>query len=487
MKQRRPQRIEPGVFRTVGFWSSIGLSFLILMLYILSRPEINVIPTPGLLEIIEAKTLDMRFRLRGPISPGNEIVIIAVDEKTEDELGRWQSSGRQWIAKLLDILREGRAKVIGFDLALAEPDEGQALGLIEELRAYYEEPLPNGCAACPDLLAYLDDAETTHNYDLQLARAIRQAGNVVLGMYHFFDSDSAAHLTPEKQAAYRQLINRVAYTTILFPPGITAQPLRLQHSVGVEPNLPLFSAAAKSFGHFDVISDRDGYIRYSPLLLEYAGDYYPSLPLEVARWYLDLPLPPVIHALGEEGGGSVEAIKLGDRLIPSDEEGRLLINYYGPKQMFSYYSLSDVLLGTIEPYKFGDKIVFLGFTSAISQDFYSVPFQKDSYPGVEINATITANILRNDFLIRPKATTLIEAAFILVLGVILGIVRHRKSPIWGVWTALISVLTVAALAHAAFLFGRIWINVTYPFLFIIVDYLTITSYKYFTEENKSVI
>lgn len=483
MNTSRHKYLDFSLFTTVSFWSSLGLSVLILALYVLSRPEIARIPTPGVLEIIEAKTLDARFRLRGPIDPGNEIVIVAVDEKTEDELGRWQSSGRQWIAQLLHILHEGRAKVIGFDLALAEPDEGQALTLIEELRALYADA-PHTAEDRPDLNAYLDQAEVTHNHDLQLAQAIQEAGNVVLGMYHFFDAESAAHLTPEKQDASRRLINRATYATIQFPPGITAQSLRLQRSMGVEANLPIFSEAAKSFGHFDVIPDRDGDIRYAPLLVEYAGEYYPSLPLEVARWYLDPPLPPVIHALGQEGGGGIAAIQLGDRLVPADEEGRLLINYYGPKRAFRYYSLSDVLNGGIEPYKFGDKVVLLGFTSAISQDFYSVPFQNDTYPGVEINATIVANILNDDFLIRPKATILIEAAAILLLGLVMTIGRHDKGPLWSVWAALSAVFGVAALAYAAFVFGKIWINVTYPLLFIVVDYLTITSYKYFTEEKQ---
>ncbi len=75
-QRQRQRRVDTSLFTTVGFWSSIGLSLLIRTLYLLSRPEINRIPMPGILEIIEAKTLDIRFRLRGKIDPGQEIVII---------------------------------------------------------------------------------------------------------------------------------------------------------------------------------------------------------------------------------------------------------------------------------------------------------------------------------------------------------------------------------------------------------------------------
>ena len=65
--------------------------------------------------MLEAKTLDLRFLLRGRRQPRDDIVIIAVDGKTENELGRWQSRGRQWLADMLDVLREGGAKTVGFD------------------------------------------------------------------------------------------------------------------------------------------------------------------------------------------------------------------------------------------------------------------------------------------------------------------------------------------------------------------------------------
>jgi adenylate cyclase len=470
------KQLDLGFFKRIEFWISVGLSFVVVFLYMFSRP--------GILEVIEAKALDLRFHLRGEIEPRDDIAIVAVDEKTEDELGRWQSSGRQWLAKFLDILHEGNPKVIGFDFVLAEPDEGRELEMIDEIRTRYQNYTLNDPSQCPDILTYLDEVTIAHDYDLQLANAIRRAGNVVLGIYHFWDAESATHLTSEQQNAYRQIINRAAYKGILGPEGATAQPLQLVHSHGVEPNLSIFSEVARSFGHFDSIKDRDGYVRFTPLLIEYAGEYYPSLALEVARAYLNPSSDPLVHTLGKDNVRMVDTIQLDNRFIPSDVEGKLFINYYGPRGMFPYYSLSDVLLGKIPPYKFADKIVILGFTSKIYQDLYSTSFQDDFYPGVEINATIVENIVREEFLTKPKWTMLIEAMIIFFLGIILGIVRHRKNPLWGVWITLICLFLIAGFAHAAFLMGRIWINVTFPFLFVIVEYLTITSYKYFTEERQ---
>jgi len=311
-KKRRARNIS----RAAGFWISVVLSLTILCLYILSRPETTFIGSIDILELIEAKTLDLRFLLRGRKQPGDDIVIIAVDEKTEDELGRWQSSGRRWIARMLDILHEGGAKVVGFDFTLAEPDEGAVLEAVDAIKERYLQFPPFLKGGQGGFLPYLDEVKATHDYDGQLAEAIQRAGNVVLGIYHFFNQADADHLTPERHEFCFQLINRVKYATIKFPPKITSQPLRLRHSFGVEPNLPIFSEAAKSFGHFTFVPDRDGYIRQASLLVEYRGDYYPSLALEVARAYLNPRLPPSSTLWGKKGAGALIGSSLGIFIFP---------------------------------------------------------------------------------------------------------------------------------------------------------------------------
>ena len=484
MKSETRKKFDVSLFKTVGFWTSVGLSIAVLTFYILSRPEIGRLPTIGMLEIIEAKTLDLRFLLRGAREPKETIVIVAVDEKTEDALGRWQSSGRRWLAQLLDILVEGNAGVIGFDMTLAEPDEGVNLSMLDDLKQQYRAALPEAVETYPALLTYLEQAQDRHNYDALLAQAIQRAQNVVLGIY-FLYSEGAKHVTPEQQDAYRDIISRVAYQSIQFPPGISAGPLQLRRYAGVQPNLPIFSDAARSFGFFNVVPDRDEKIRFSPLIVDYDGVYYPSLALEVARAYLNPPLPPIVHALGTEGGGQVRNLELGPNIIPCDEEGKLLIKFYGPMHTFPYYSFSDVISGVVPPHKFADKIVLVGTTSFITQDRHSTPFQGDgAYPGVEVNATIIENILRQDFLLRPGKIVLFEAAIIFLLGVVLGVARHERTALWGVWTALIGLLCILGAAYGAFVFADIWVNVTFPMLFIGIDYLTITSYKYFTEEKQ---
>ncbi len=478
-----------GEFKLNSIWISLLLSCLVLSVYILSRPEIDVLPSSGILELIEAKTLDLRFLLRGPRTPGDDIAIIAVDEKSEDELGRWQSSGRSWLAQMLDIIHEGGAKTIGFDLTLAEPDKGAALEAIDAVQEHYlkqqQQPASSAQADTSATLPFLDSLRTTYDYDRQLANAIQNVESVVLGYYLFWDRTSAEHLDEEQRKAHSQLLTRVKYNTLKFSGASAQAPLRARKAYGVEPNLPIFSDAANSLGFFTIIPDSDGYIRKAVLLAEYKGNYYPSLALELSRNYLAPPMPPIIHATAKEDEGLINGIQLGRHYIPTNERGELLINFYGPRHTFPYYSLSDVLLGRIPPQTFKDKILLLGFTSTVYQDVHSVPFQEGTFPGVEVHATIVENILRQDFLTRPEWAALLDAAFIFLLGIVLGPALHWTHSLRQELSGLILSLTlVFVAAYAAFSFWSIWLNVTFPWIFVLLNYLLVTSYKYLTEEKQ---
>jgi adenylate cyclase len=450
--------------------------------HLLKLKELN-----QLLDVLESKTLDMRFRWRGEVPPRDDIVIVEVDEKADDELGRWASSGRRWIARLIDILHEGGARVVGFDVVLDEPDEGAALAAVEEIQTYYQEHIAgeHSDLKTREFKLHMKQVEQEHDYDMQLAESIRRAGTVVLGYYNFAAEEEAEHLSPEEHEKRRQIITPAKYSLIKFPPGITRQALWVRHSYGVEVNLPILSEAAKTFGYFNAIPHpADGYIRRTPLIYEYQGEYYPSLAMQMVYTYLDPSLPPMVYALGEEGYGSVNHIKVGNIAIPTDEHGMLLINYYGPEQQFDYYGISDVVLGRIAPDTFREKIVLLGFTADIYQDLHSTSFQPISYPGVETHATIIANILDQDFLTRPGGIFLIDLLILLLMSVLLGILLPHTRPVSGVVALLLCIAAVFGAAYYAFVAQKVWLNTVYPTLFVLLNYVALTSYKYLTEERR---
>lgn len=67
---------------------------------------------------------DLFFRLRGPAAVPENVVIVAVDERSLNTFGQWPIKRRHW-AQLLESL--GQASVVGFDILMIEPSEDDAL------------------------------------------------------------------------------------------------------------------------------------------------------------------------------------------------------------------------------------------------------------------------------------------------------------------------------------------------------------------------
>ena len=70
---------------------------------------------------IEAQLLDLRFRLRPPAPPSDDIVLVLIDDASIREVGRWPWS-RAVIADALARLAAAGARTIGIDLLFAEPE-----------------------------------------------------------------------------------------------------------------------------------------------------------------------------------------------------------------------------------------------------------------------------------------------------------------------------------------------------------------------------
>ncbi|OIP38777.1 hypothetical protein AUJ95_06330 [Candidatus Desantisbacteria bacterium CG2_30_40_21] len=75
----------------------------------------------GLLDRLEWVVYDLKFQLRGKMVSDKNIVIVAIDEQSLKDLGRWPWS-RRCHAELIDKLSRAGARTIAFDVLLAEPE-----------------------------------------------------------------------------------------------------------------------------------------------------------------------------------------------------------------------------------------------------------------------------------------------------------------------------------------------------------------------------
>jgi adenylate cyclase len=120
------------------------------------------------LELLDLRALDFRFDVRGESPAAPEVVIVAIDDESITERGRWPWS-RPTIARLIERISAGGAAVIGVDIVQSEATVECALarldgGLDPECRAAVERALQGAGAE-----------------DQALVDAVRDSGRVVLG------------------------------------------------------------------------------------------------------------------------------------------------------------------------------------------------------------------------------------------------------------------------------------------------------------------
>ncbi|OPY90315.1 MAG: Adenylate cyclase 1 [Syntrophaceae bacterium PtaU1.Bin231] len=134
---------------------------------------------------------------------------------------------------------------------------------------------------------------------------------------------------------------------------------------------------------------------------------------------------------------SGEDLRIGDRTVPLDRRGRVLLNFRGPSGTHRTYSAAAVIQselrlrqGETPPIQgtdlFRDCYVLFGFSAPGLFDLRPAPVS-GVYPGVEIHATALDNLLSGDFMRRVPTSFLVILTLLMTL--LAGLATARVSGI----------------------------------------------------------
>ena len=425
---------------------------------------------PDFTEFLELKLYDLKFRVRGPLRPAPEVVLLAVDDASVKKVGRWPWS-REIMAQLLERLKAAGPKVIGLDIIFAERQEDLGLKTVQRLCVEVARRSKDD----QGMLALLKEEEQRVDVDRKLAAVIRQGPPTVLGFYFLGARGSATGLKAEQlmAAAYTRMST---YNMVrMLDPEMGR--MTLMEATDVELNLPEITSGAAGGGYFNMVPDRDGAVRWLPLGMRYGGDIFAPLSLVTLAHYQGKP--PLIMTLSRLG---VEEVRLGRLVIPVDRFGRLLINYLGPPGIFPTYSAQALLEGKIPAGALKDKIVLVGATAIGIYDLRVTPFS-GVYPGLEIHATIVDNLLKGRFLQAPRLTIPPSLLLVLGLGILLGLVLPRLSAAWSFVFAMVLV-EVYVLANYFLFKNGIQLELFYPLAEVALVFMGINAQRFLAEEKE---
>ncbi len=374
------------------------------------------------LERLELLVYDTRYRIRGHSTPPKEVVIVGIDDKSLEKIGRWPWD-RSKVAALIDKLKDMGAKVIMMDIIFSEPSKDDEI----------------------------------------LAASIKRAGNVILPIVFDFRN-------PEKKIKsdvlpdYAFPMIRESKNFEIFPP------IRGQNVLMPLNNL---TAASNTLGYINMIPDKDGVLRWEVLAIEFDGELYPSIDLQTARLYLDIPMEAMIL-------NAAKGVNLGDKFIPADFWNRALVHYYGPEGTFPVISVVDLFEGKIDKSAIKDRAVLIGATAVGIYDLRVTP-TSPAMPGIEKHASVIASALHGDFII--KSTNLLNVLIIIGTGILFSFLIVRLKAIFGALLSLVFIAAISLTSYNLFFMKNLWIDTSYSSSSILLIYLVINAYKYATEER----
>ncbi len=412
-----------------NYWIGAGVTLFAFLGYLFPLGLV------GDLELLYQKA---QFHWRGPETPGPEVVIASVDEKSLDRLGRWPWS-RDVFARIVDNLTRMGARVIAFDMVFSSEDEsGGRRGFLDLKEKLSEQKPPN-----PGVLSLVEDSIQRADRDGQFAEAIKRSKAVVLGYFFHFNASGLSHMTRQELDQHFQNIKRARFRGFVkSSQSVDTGQLALLQAYAVESNLDVLSSATRNAGFFSFDVEEDGTLRRQPLLVRYhdAGSgrdfFFPSLAVKALEVFLKGTLLFKINPLG------IEKVLIDSEkplVIPTNERGEILINFLGAQGSFPNISLADIVspgAAGLDPKTFQNKIVLIGATATALKDIRMTPFDP-VFPGVEIHGTIIDNLLRGKSLYRPAWLDLVEPGILLFWGLFLTVIFSRLHPVlclglWGV-------------------------------------------------------
>lgn len=426
------------------------------------------------LELIELKAYDLRLRARGIKQPSGHVALAVIDEKSLKELGKWPWPRKQ-IAKLIDYLSEDGAAVIGFDVGFLEPDEHSALNLLEEIVSEVDRLEIRD----QRIKQVIQEKRQEADNDYKLKRSMEESNSPIILGFFFHMSQDTLDFSPSPDEIKKNLkaVENATYPLVLYESEVPKQDL-IPKAFMPQPNIPLLSKVADGQGYFNMMADKDGLVRWMPLVLRCQDNIY--LPLSIQSLRYALGSPPLKLLIAQYG---VKGVILGKLFIPTNERGQLLINYLGPEKTFPHYSITDILNGRIKKGEFEGKIVLVGATAIGIYDMRNTPFSP-VYPGLEIHATIIDNVITGQFLSRPRWGLIIDFIIIIVLSSIMVLIIPRTTAFKSSILSLSSILVYSIINVILFWKQNFWINIVYPVLNGFSVYISLTIYKYITEEKE---
>ncbi|MBA3582402.1 MAG: CHASE2 domain-containing protein [Gammaproteobacteria bacterium] len=444
-------------------------------------------------------------------APSDRIAIIAIDEKSLENLGRWPWS-RDIHADMIHLLADSQAKVIAYTPIFSEAQRDPGLRFIDGMVSLFKQNnmAPAGIAPLnPEALSsnspeavtnssnkpfmtelwqYLISAEDALNVDRKLAASFVEAHNVVTPMVlllgpQFGNPDAAlpAYITAH---AITKIEDSLGVTGMSPDEALNYAPLTANKNYApltankLIPPIAELGQSAGGIGNINGVNEHDGGSRTDVLVTDYYGTYLPSYSLLLAAKSLNLTPSDITLRLGE----SVQLGKLN--IITGDS---MLMNTFfyranGDTPPFPVNSFFDVLTGQVNAAQFKDKIVIVGFTASGLGALQKTPVNA-LMTEPELYAHRVSSILNEDFFVKPKWGKALTLGALLLVTLFLMFGLPRLSAMPGAAITVGAALTLFITQYLLLTSQTLWVELMLPLSLLLLGYTILTTGRFLVTER----
>ena len=354
---------------------------------------LTVVYQPVFFSRWDQKAKDLLTAWAGGGKLSNRVVIVAVDDGTLAQFGRWPWS-RDRLSELLQAIQQAGPDTVVLDMMFPEAD------------------LAKPAVPVPRRTTQPSHAREAVTNDDLLAATL-QEGRFVVGFHLKFSSDQ----TDSPSCQLKPLRLTTVETERTRGPAFFI-------ASGVSCSVDKLSRASLADGFLNAAPDRDGVLRRIPLVAQYQGSIYPSLALAgyvASRRIHDAQL--------WTNSAGARSLRLDGVQVPVDSRAGLLLRFRNPAGQFPRVSAAAVMNGKAPQEALRDKVVVVGMTAQGLQDVVATPIDP-LLPGVEAQATAIDNLIQRDPYSVPRGALAGELALLFIMGIASGLLISRVGVIW---------------------------------------------------------
>lgn len=413
--------------------------------------------------------LSVYLSLKRPAS--DKVVVVAIDEDAIEQYGPWPWS-RDTLAGVQRRINAANPKVVAYTVSFEGAHNERGLQIMGEFRD------ENAKLMSGTLMSRFQQAVNRLDSDYMLAVNFQNSGNVLLGLPYQYGP--ALETVPPRLAPHTlrgdspEFAGQFARMPDMFSLGKVETVARVYL-----PTPKIGDAAVGWAGGDDYLEGIDG-ARAVPLVLPVGADkkaggaggaghrYLPSLPLRIAASLQGKGLKDIVL---EQGRG----VRIGDRLIPTDNAGRVYPYFYkadDDRAPFPVYSIKDVLSGKLSNARFRDKAVLVGITAGRHSEARPTPLGEPMAP-VMLLAHTVSSLVSGDAYQVSNWSYILRYLAVIVVGIYLGLLLPRL----GFGTGLaISALLVGVLLNIEvilMLTQAVWVPMMLPVAALLCGHLAI--------------